>query len=111
LHNFKNFNVSSAPKSWLDKKYYEKAKIEYHKLKTLIYTLQELEYDLDIRFDNLSSFNIEEEIKSLYGDFFDRNDLPKINRIINDRLNIVVKLNKVFVQIDIFNKAYSKLKK
>lgn len=111
LHNFKNFNVLNLPKSWLDKKKYELAKVEFHKLKTLIYTLQELEYDLDIRFDNLTSFNIEEEIKLLYGEFFDRNDLSKINRIIDDRLNIIVKLNKVFVQIDIFNKAYSKLKK
>lgn len=111
LHNFRNLNINEIPKSWLDQSNYEKAKVEYHKLKTIIYTLQELEYDLDIRFDNLDEFNIQEEIKTLYGNFFTNSDLDTINKIIEDRLNIIVKVNKVFVQIDIFNKAYGKLKK
>src|SRR5690606_21258868 len=80
------------------------------KLKTLLYTLNELEYDLDIRFDNLDRFDIRREINNLYGDFFTENDLGKINKIIKDRLNVVVKLNKALVQVDIFNKSYSKIK-
>lgn len=111
LHNFHGINVDEIPKSWYERRNYELAKSEYHKLKTLIFTLQELEYDLDIRFDNLEKFDIKKEIANLYGEFFTRDDLEKINRIIKDRLNIVVSLNKALVQIDIFNKSYSRLKK
>lgn len=111
LHNFRNLNVNEVPKSWYERKNYELAKNEYHKLKTLIFTLQELEYDLDIRFDNIDKFEIKKELISLYGEFFTKDDLEKINRIISDRLKVVVLLNKALVQVDIFNKSYIKLKK
>ncbi|MFA7435084.1 MAG: DEAD/DEAH box helicase [Bacilli bacterium] len=111
LHNFRGLNINEVPKSWYDKENYDQAKLEYTKLKTLIFTLQELEYDLDIRFDNLDKFDIRKEINTLYGDFFQKDDLGKINKIIKDRLKIVVQLNKALVQIDIFNKSYTKLKR
>jgi len=111
IHNFKGLNIKTIPASWLSKENYEKAKVEYHRLKTLIFTLQELEYDLDIKFDNLSNFNVFEELKTLYGEFFTKDDLDKINQIIEDRLNIIVKLNRVTAQIELFNKSYSKIKK
>src|SRR5690606_26474179 len=111
LHNFRNLNISEVPRSWFEKENYDQAKLEYHKLKTLIYTLQEIEYDLDVRFDNIDKFDIKREINTLYGEFFSKDDLSKINKIIKDRLKIVVILNKALVQIDIFNKSYLKLKK
>ncbi len=110
INNITQLPVQDVPKSWAEQDNYEKAKTEYHNLKNLIFTLQELEYDLDIRFENLDKFEIKKELEILYGSFFTSDNLDKINKIIDDRLEIVVTLNKITMQIDIFNKAIHKIK-
>ena len=111
IHNFKNLHITEVPKSWYDRKSFDSTKSEYHNLKTLIFTLQEIEYELSIKYDSFDKFDIMKEVETLEGDFFTENDIDKLNKIINDRLNIVVMINKATVQVDIFQKSYQRLKK
>lgn len=109
IHNFQSINIKDIPSGWLDRPTYEKAKEEYRNLKNDIYFLQELEYLLSCKYVNLEDFNIKKEIEILFGGYFQRSDIDKINRIIHDRLNVIVKNRKCLLQTEIFNKSINKI--
>jgi len=112
LHNFKNLNVNDVPNSWKkDISVFDEARDEYRNLKTDLYQLQEKEYVLNYKYKKLDTINIKEEIKIILGDYFTENDSEKIDKINEDRVHLIVKINKCILHIDIFKKAISKIKK
>lgn len=110
IHNFQSTNIKNIPSNWLDRPTYEKAKEEYRNLKNDIYILQELEYLISCKYVNLHEFDAKKEIDILFGSYFQKSDSDKINQIIHDRQNLIVKNRKCLLQTEIFNKAIHKIR-
>lgn len=111
IFNYKGLNINDVPKSWKEPtfKVFAQAKEEYRNLKNEIYQLQEMEYFINHKYDNYENLDIDSEIEHILGPFFTENDLDKVDKIIRDRMNLVVKINKSLAQIDIFQKSLSKV--
>ncbi|NLD26994.1 MAG: hypothetical protein GX661_06505 [Acholeplasmataceae bacterium] len=109
VHDFRGLNVSTFPYSWLDSATFLEAMDEYRDLKSKIYQIQEMEYLMNFRYENLEKIVIETEMKNLFGPYFTSADTEKLDLISQNRKQLEVLINKATIQTGVYKKTLNKV--
>lgn len=109
FHDLKGLDINAFPLSWVSSETFSEAREEFKSLKTQIYQIQELEYLLSSRYVNNESVDIEAEMAALFGPFFGEEDAEKIDRLLKERAELNVIINKISVQTKIYERNRKKL--
>lgn len=111
IYNLENLDINYVPSSWRENDLltFKKAQEEYKNLKNDIYSYQELEYNLEHKFLQTSSINIEEEVSALYGDYYKEDDLEIINSLLENKNTMLARINRGIYQKENYEKSVNYL--
>lgn len=111
-HDLNGINENDIPKTWMEEtnNVYEKAKSSYKNLKNEIYHLQEVEYYLNYKYNDLSNIDIDVEIQKILGPYFKEEEVENVNRIIIEREQLLVKLNRGAIHREVFYKTLDRVR-
>lgn len=111
INNFTDFDPDKLPLSWKTDHLsnFNKAIEVYPNLKSVVYSIQEMELYIDWDYKDLGDFNIDQAIDSIYGKYFVSEDKSKINFVLDNIGQIKSKLQvgkyNSDVYIDQLNRA------
>ncbi len=109
FHDIKGLDIKAFPLSWVNREIFEQAQEEFRNLKSHIYQIQEMEYLLLSQYENLDSIDIDSEYSRLLGNYFFENNVEKIDRLLEEKVEVSVLINKLLVQINIYRKTSGKI--
>lgn len=110
IHGFKNLNIREVPESWKEptNKSFTEAQEQFRNLKNEIFQLQETENFVKYKYEDLEGLDIKQEIALTLGQYFTEDDFESVDKINEDRMILVVLINKCLMQIDILKKSVEK---
>lgn len=109
IHDFRGLNVSTFPYSWLDEGAFAEAMDEYRELKSKIYQIQEIEYLVNFRYENLDKIDMEAEMKNLFGSYFSSADLDKLDLISQNRSQLTMIVEEASSLLGVYKKSLNKI--
>lgn len=111
IYYLENLDIALIPDSWVEEtlKVFKEAQVEYKNLKSEIHKIQEINYYINHRYVNLETINIDNEITTIFQNYFSVNELHYINNLNADRKNVTIKINKGAIQQEIFFKTLEKI--
>lgn len=111
IYNLENLDINYVPESWRESDLltFKKAKDEYKNLKNDIYSYQEIEYNLEHKYVSTNSINIDDEVRALYGDYYNENDLSIINSLLENKNTMIARINRGSYQKGNYEKSVTYL--
>jgi len=112
IYNIENLNIEYVPESWkqVDIKKYIKAKDEYKNLKNDVYSYQEADYYLNHKFVNIDTISVKNELESLLGNYYTKDNISDINELLSNRTNITARINRGLYQKENYEKSVKTIK-
>lgn len=111
IFNLESLDIKHVPTNWKeeDLNTFRKAQDEYKNLKHDIYSYQELEYNLEHKYCDTNTIDIDSEVKTLFGSYYSEKDAQVINKLLEDKNSMMVRINRGIYQKENYEKSVAYL--